>query len=335
MNVGTRSFWKILLPSFFVLLIITTSFVLFFASSSTPILTQDVLLLNGHPIEPISVGDSPDCVQYAHESIVLLVISCGRWNELTQTLDSFEYYNTYKCLKRKVVMDDCNDIEGLHAMATKYASYGYEFVRTTTPRNATYAPGQVRTMFAIHEGLTKYCLHSKYVFHIEDDWKFYQFGFIEDSWAVMKTDEMRKENQRHLHVSMVNLRNTQSGYHKLQYHVHKSDPRCWRSWSANPGLKLNVFLVHQIEECIRDFYVNNVSTMEYCVACVYQKKWFRIAGVTMWNGYVGHLGTHSRVETQQFSKISHRVLMEDNHVNVRKINDKYAMNTTTCMYIEL
>eukprot|EP01084_Bolivina_argentea_P159300 277446_1 len=151
------------------------------------------------------------------DTIFVLILSCGRWNELSETIESFELYNTYKCLKRKIVMDDCNDIIGLNKMSDKYHKlYNYEFFTTNTPRNSTYSQVSVRTILSIYESIIKYGNDCKYVFQIEDDWKFYRHGFIQDSLSILKSHEMKLRYDHYINpfapqikISMVNLRNKQ------------------------------------------------------------------------------------------------------------------------------
>ena len=89
---------------------------------------------------------------------------------------------------------------------SKYGNYGYKLIQTSTPRTPKYSKTDVRTMYSIYESITSYNnVKAKYVFQIEDDWRFYKYGFIEDSINVFKAGDHHK----HLRISMLDLRNWQ------------------------------------------------------------------------------------------------------------------------------
>ena len=144
----------------------------------------------------------------------MVIISCGRWHLLSQTIESFEQYNTYNCIESKIIIDDCiTDKHKLSKIESKYKHYGYKLVSTSTPRTANYSQNTLRTMYSIYEAITTYNTKNvRYVFQIEDDWRFYKHGFIEDSLAVLKTDAKTTHYAGSAfikRISMLDLRNWQ------------------------------------------------------------------------------------------------------------------------------
>ena len=145
------------------------------------------------------------------DPVSVLVISCARWDNLKETLNSFEIHNTYSNIVDKFVIDDCNDTEGLHNMSILYSDY--KFVQTTVPRTKNLSASMRRTYLSVREGIFDYVMKNEqieFVFHMEDDWKFYRSGFIEDSLAIMKSEQNAK---KHGNISGVGLRNFQTEYY--------------------------------------------------------------------------------------------------------------------------
>eukprot|EP01084_Bolivina_argentea_P289725 497564_1 len=126
-----RTNYKRWLTAMFILSIIVTCIIMFRPSKHSNI--TPVNTISKKYTRMLEINDSPPTTCLYNDSIILVVISCARWDQLSKTIDSFEKYNTYNCLKRKIVMEDCTDIKGMNQMAAKYKSFGYEFYATTTP----------------------------------------------------------------------------------------------------------------------------------------------------------------------------------------------------------
>ena len=301
------------------------------------------------------------------EPINVIILSCGRWYELSKTIESFEKYNTYKFIRKKIVMDDCLDMDGLNHMQLKYSSHGYIFLHTTTPRNKNYSKTSARAAWSLYEGLTKYCNDSdvKYVFHLEDDWEFYRAGFIEDSLAILKSDEIDNNRLVYKNISQVHLRNYQiykprlaiedfcggsltkdhiklvhqsryKGYHKnLSYFLYQEKSnRCWYHYSNNPGLTDVNLLIEGIENCVAKG-LNGLTMAEHCLSCQYKRKGYTLASTMIMNGYVGHLGSKSHV---YYGRERKPVLAEDKQIDTKEIKvinmtTGVRMNMSDCQYV--
>eukprot|EP01084_Bolivina_argentea_P296478 510634_1 len=299
-----------------------------------------------------------------NDQIGLVITSCARWNKLEIALRSFEKYNTYSHIVKKYVIDDCNDDIGFNLTASKFPDY--IFVHTSTPRTNEYSSSEYRMILATKESHDFFANDTeiKYIFYTEDDWRFYKYGFIEDSLSILKS------KNKHKTLSFVNLRNVQyykpfliihqfcggwnkyrldthnvfiSQYNgflnkKVEYFLHRDNQpsfsHCWGHWSANPGLKIkSVFL---------DIWEQNNCKTEKCIACAFKKANYSIAN-TISNGYVGHMGYKSHVR-QRFdvnmyneNKSKHitehdHVVASVNHTELRRINDKWFINETNCKY---
>eukprot|EP01083_Nonionella_stella_P159151 518886_1 len=271
------------------------------------------------------------------EYIALVITSCGRFDALEIAISSFEEYNTYRYVQPKYVIDDCDDTRGLQTIASKHPDY--TFIQTSTPRTNEYSTAEYRIILSLKEVTFKYILNNpkyehlnlKYIFYLEDDWRFYAFGFIEDSLAILNS----YQNQKHQHsqISYVHLRKVQlfqpyadiysfcggwtrhrlrrdvngvpimytsnaSGYNhkKVHYYVHAHngwpERPCWGHFDYAPGLKR-----------VRDLKLylgNNTQCMdEYCIACMHKAD-DKVMAFTVYNGYVGHMGHQQHHVKQVF-----------------------------------
>ena len=167
------------------------------------------------------------------DAVTLVITSCARWNLLNQTITSFEKFNTYKHVVRKIVIDDCNDFAGLKKMEQminlKFLNYNktgqvrYEFhsskrmqilkkrhqlelksnnkslANDRQKKNTTAQFSQLHLMNAANEAYQK-LVNTDWIFHCEDDFQFYRHSFIEKSLAIFKYSQM--SNQYHRWVSI-------------------------------------------------------------------------------------------------------------------------------------
>ncbi|AMO54709.1 hypothetical protein GZ77_24100 [Endozoicomonas montiporae] len=169
---------------------------------------------------------------FSEDSEVTVVItSCGRFDLLKNTLDSFFKFNTYP-IKKIIITEDSGD-DAIHsAIPEQYKQYFTVIVNK--PKL-----GQIRSIDKAYS-----LVDTSYIFHCEDDWDFYRTGFIEDSLSVLKSDSQAYQ---------VWLR---SFYHDVQrdYPFHSlgdkfttkentvyyrllSSKEKWQGFSFNPGLR--------------------------------------------------------------------------------------------------
>jgi glycosyltransferase involved in cell wall biosynthesis len=118
---------------------------------------------------PAPTGDGP-----CHERRVSVVVtSCGRQDLLGKTLDSFFACNTYPIAQIIIVED--GPAEANASLARKYDG-----------RNITWlATGRQSGQIAAIDFAYAF-VETPYIFHLEDDWQFYQAGFIEKSLVILE-----------------------------------------------------------------------------------------------------------------------------------------------------
>ena len=110
-----------------------------------------------------------------NEKVTLFITSCGRPELLKRTLESFVEFNTYP-LEDCIICED-SGISGIN-------DFVYDIVNF--PCKIIYNEKRVGQMLSIQNGV-KY-IKTPYVFHCEEDWRFYDYGFIEISMEILKSN---------------------------------------------------------------------------------------------------------------------------------------------------
>lgn len=162
--------------------------------------------------------------------ITLMVTSCGRFDLLKRTLESFDRFNTAP-IRAVFITEDSGDEAVRDCVPAHWREH------TTCIVNNPKL-GQLRSIDAAYAQIV-----TKWVFHCEDDWDFYRPGFIEDSMALLQADPqalqvwLRSFNhdlQVHSPYVFLNERQVLDGIAFYQLGSHKAD---WQGFSFNPGLR--------------------------------------------------------------------------------------------------
>jgi hypothetical protein len=112
----------------------------------------------------------------ASDEVTLFLTACNRPRLLKQTLESFVKFNTYP-IKEAIIMED-SGLQGINDFAKEILP---------CPVTILYNERRMGQMKSIENGL-KY-LKTSYVFHCEEDWEFYDTGFIEKSFEILKANK--------------------------------------------------------------------------------------------------------------------------------------------------
>ena len=108
-------------------------------------------------------------------NITVVLTSCNRPKELTPTLISFFKYNTYS-LKKIIIIDD-SGINNCIDECLKHIPLNIEQQIIYNEQNI----GQIRSIDKAYS-----FVDTEYIFHCEDDWEFYDYGFIEKSIEILE-----------------------------------------------------------------------------------------------------------------------------------------------------
>lgn len=156
-----------------------------------------------------------------------VLTSCGRYDLLKATIESFFTFNTYP-IRRFIVVEDGAAIPQEIRNSIAYADL-IEWIDTGERQgqitSIDYAYSRVKT---------------SYIFHLEDDWEFYRSNFIQQSRRVLAcnpkclqvqiralTDTMRHPVLPYTAVSMG------VEWHRMSYGFDEN----WHGFAFNPGLR--------------------------------------------------------------------------------------------------
>lgn len=112
------------------------------------------------------------------KNVSLVITSCGRFDLLEKTLDSFFEYNTYP-IKKVIITEDSTEDKKLEKLVLKYKNQNFKLIVNEKRL------GQLRSIDKAYAEVD-----TEYVFHCEDDWEFLKPGFIEKSMEVIEDNPM-------------------------------------------------------------------------------------------------------------------------------------------------
>ena len=213
--------------------------------------------------------------------ITVVLTSCNRPNELTITLKSFFKYNTNP-IKKIIIIDD-SGIKDCISESLKEIPIDIDKTIIYNEKNI----GQIKSI-DIAYGL----VDTEYIFHCEDDWEFYDYGFIEKSLEILKSDDK---------ICLVWLRKYKNGIllnngHNINMAIVKNYRLVsnnflgkWMGFSFNPGLrKLSDYkLINNYSKFCDEKYG---GTGELALQTEYRKLNKLVAISLNENGYVRHIG---------------------------------------------
>lgn len=162
--------------------------------------------------------------------ITLVVTSCGRFDLLKDTLESFDRYNT-AAIREVFITEDSGDDAVHGALPEHWKPHCTVFVnrpKLGQLASIDLAYGQVKT---------------PYIFHCEDDWQFYRQGFVEDSRSILEASPQLLQVwlRSHAHDLAVHSPYIHLGDRQVIAGVPcyplLSEKAEWQSFSLNPGLR--------------------------------------------------------------------------------------------------
>lgn len=162
--------------------------------------------------------------------ITLVVTSCGRFDLLRRTLESFDQFNSAP-IREVFITEDSGDDAVHDCVPTHWRAH------TTCLVNRPQL-GQMRSVDLAYSKVT-----TPWVFHCEDDWLFYRPGFIEDSQRLLEADPQALQvwlrsfhHDLQVHSPYVSRGPRQQLNHVGFYRLASSKAD-WQGFSFNPGLR--------------------------------------------------------------------------------------------------
>lgn len=170
-------------------------------------------------------------MRFSQESEVTLVVtSCGRFDLLKQTLESFDRYNTAP-IREVFITEDSGDDAVHGAVPEHWKPYCTVFVNR--PKL-----GQLASIDLAYSHVK-----TVYIFHCEDDWQFYREAFVEDSQAVLDVSPgvLQVWLRSHAHDLAIHSPYISLGARQVIAGVPLypllSEKAEWQAFSLNPGLR--------------------------------------------------------------------------------------------------
>lgn len=165
-----------------------------------------------------------------NSDITVVVTSCGRFDLLKETLESFDRYNTAP-IREVFITEDSGDDAVHDAVPAHWKPHCTVFVNR--PKL-----GQLPSIDLAYRQVK-----TPYIFHCEDDWRFYRQGFVEDSRAILEVSPnlLQVWLRSHAHDLAVHSPYIHLGERQVIAGVPcyplLSDKAEWQAFSLNPGLR--------------------------------------------------------------------------------------------------
>ena len=210
--------------------------------------------------------------------ITVVFTSCGRFYFLNKTISSFIKYNTHP-IEKFIVIDNStrpNAYDIIEEMLVDVSNY--EII--INDENI----GQVASIDKAY-GL----VNTEYIFHCEDDWEFFNSGFMELSLDILENRldicninvrirfDGEKGSMHPINEEIMTLNNTK--YHEYE----KNYCGVWHGFSWNPGLRRlkDYNTIKPYKQYGNEQGVNNIMNhLGFKSACLV-------------NSYCKHIGTNS------------------------------------------
>lgn len=211
-----------------------------------------------------------------NDTVSLFLTSCNRPQLLKSTLESFVKYNTYP-IEYGVIVED-SGLQGINDFAQDLVPF---------PLKIIYADKRRGQMKSIENGLQY--LNTKYVFHCEEDWEFYNYGFIEESMKILKKNDK---------ITGVRLRAFDELIGRYNFGITKVDNEdyCkvsgyYTSYSWNPSLR-----TIEVQTMFSPYEkANLVSICEGGLAKAFEDLGYYTVTTCKAEGYVRHIGWSDHV----------------------------------------
>jgi glycosyltransferase involved in cell wall biosynthesis len=219
--------------------------------------------------------------------ITVVITSCNRADLLEKTLQSFFKFNTYP-IKKIIIIDD----SGIHGCIDNTL----KIIPSHIDRQLIYNEKNLGQIKSIDKAYS--LVDTEYIFHCEDDWEFYNYGFMEKSLEILKSDSK---------IFCVWLREYQNGRvvlngHPVVQEVHNNMYRklgvfqernnIWCGFTFNPGLRrLQDYKINGPYSKIPKTECNSsCGGIEAYLSKLYFSQQFYSAITLNTSGYVKHIG---------------------------------------------
>jgi len=213
------------------------------------------------------------------DTVSVVCTSFNRPDLLERTLHSFFKFNTYP-IEDFLVIDDSGKVGCNDHLSDSFQGVTFQY--------NTERLGQIESIDLAYSQIA-----SRYIFHLEEDWEFYEEGFIEKSLSILKSNPtvqqvwIRSEKDTNGHPHYDALRSTNLAEY---YIMHKNHNHKWHGFSFNPGLRrMGDYLQHGPYSSISKFYPKQPWVSEMRIGKYMVEHGF-VSAIIKGNGFVKHIG---------------------------------------------
>lgn len=226
------------------------------------------------------------------DKVTVVITSCNRPNELKKSLHSFFKYNTYP-IQKIIIIDDSGKKQCIDD--------SIEEIPTDTERLIIYNDKNIGQIKSIDKAYSH--VDTEYIFHCEDDWEFYDHGFIEKSMNILKIDNKIFTVWLREYRNSKVVRNGHPVSPEIQRNIYKymgvfrERTNIWCGFTFNPGLR-------RLRDCVLEMpysqYIGNkmcnCGGVEQALSIAYFERGFLCAVTLSENGFVKHIGFHNSTQ---------------------------------------
>jgi len=218
--------------------------------------------------------------------VTIVLTSCNRSKELKITLQSFFKFNT--CPIKKIIIIDDSGKKGCIDEAIKKIPENIEKLIIYNEKNI----GQIKSIDKAYS-----LVDTEYIFHCEDDWEFYDYGFIEKSLEILTVNDKIFTVWLRPYNNLKVLKNGHPIHSEIYYNlfrlmsVFQERTNIWSGFTFNPGLrKTKVCKLFMPYSQYIDSKECNCGGVEQALSNLYYKNGFRCAITLNEKGFVKHIG---------------------------------------------
>lgn len=208
------------------------------------------------------------------KTVSLVITSCDRFDLLEETLKSFFSFNTYD-LEEIIIIEDSGNERDLQKVLNNFPAIKFKTIINKEKL------GQLRSIDKAYS-----LVKSEYIFHCEDDWRFFKTSFIEKSIDILEN------NPKILSVWLRNIDDFPKLTFSEEIYISSSDEKYKLVYdeilSFNPGLRRR-----EDYERLGRYAQFESKKFEAEISNFYKENSF--VSAILLSPYVEHLGWHRRV----------------------------------------
>lgn len=218
--------------------------------------------------------------------ITICLTSCGRWDLLEKTISSLVSYWDGKPPYQFFIHDDSGEQnQTLMKELDRFLMRHWQIMADWTFTNRQGQPQAIDKTYQL--------VQTTYIFHCEDDWEFYNSGFIADSRSVLEAEPkcasvwIRHPEDRNGHIVLPGVKLTKQGVRYQQMATRYKGN--WHGMTWNPGLRrLSDYLAMGKFTDMCEWRDNDHCHYEM----QFNKKYYKAGyvGMSLCRGFVKHIG---------------------------------------------